>query len=245
MTEEELIAKEFLEVELNKHTLGIYTVRKALLAAVTKSLGQFSGTLLDVGCGKMPYRNLICKGNPRVKKYVGLDLADSSIHNTSVADLHWDGKTIPLSGGSVSTAMATEVLEHVFEPEETLAEIYRVLSQDGVFFFTVPFIWPLHEVPYDAYRYTPFSLERLLQKVGFCDIDIKPLGGWHASFAQMLGLWATESGLNGYKKKWAIKAAKKMIPYLLKWDRPDEEFRHHNMSTGFYGLAKKKQSDLS
>jgi SAM-dependent methyltransferase len=240
MTEQERIEKEFLKLELNKHTVHIYTVRTALLKAVQKSLHEFSGTLLDVGCGKMPYREMICQNNPKVERYIGLDLAESSIHNTSVADLHWDGKTIPLTDESVSSAMATEVLEHVFDPQETLSEIFRVLQPGGTFFFTVPFIWPLHEVPYDAYRYTPFALKYHLEKAGFEGIFIHPLGGWHASLAQMLGLWVTESGLTGRKKKWATKAILKIIPTLLKWDSSDNHFNQHSMNTGYYGIAKKQ-----
>lgn len=239
MTDQERIDREFLDVELNKHTVHIYTVRKALLRAVQNSLQAFSGTLLDVGCGKMPYRDLICRGNQKVEKYIGLDLAESSIHNTSVADLHWDGKTIPLPDQSVGSAMATEVLEHVFDPQETLAEIFRVLQPGGAFFFTVPFLWPLHEVPYDAYRYTPFALKHHLEKAGFETITLHPLGGWHASMAQMLGLWVTESGLTGTRKKWATKLALKIIPVLLKWDRTEDPFRQHAMNTGYYGIARK------
>jgi hypothetical protein len=66
------------------------------------------------------------------------------------------------------------------------------------------------------------------------------LGGWHASLAQMLGLWVTESGLTGRKKKWATKAILKIIPTLLKWDSSDNHFNQHSMNTGYYGIAKKQ-----
>lgn len=236
----EEIERHFLNIQLKEDSMGSYMPRTTLLNAVKKSLYVFKGDLLDIGCGMMPYKELIINRNKKVERYIGLDLQSSTIHNTDIADLHWDAKIIPLQNETVDSAMATEVLEHSFDPDKTLAEIFRVLKKDGVFFFTVPFIWPLHEVPYDAYRYTPFSLKILLEKAGFEQIEIKSLGGWHASFAQMLGLWATESPLLGYKKKWAFKIAKLLIPYLLKNDVPDNNFGHHSMMTGLYGTAVKK-----
>lgn len=239
MADQAWIDKHFLNIELNKHTLDTYIPRRAILSAVKEYTSSFSGALLDVGCGQMPYRKMILDNNPAITKYIGLDLQSSSVHDTSVADLHWDGTTIPLNDASVETAIATEVLEHSFDPDATLAEIFRVLKVGGIFFFTVPFIWPLHEVPYDAYRYTPFSLRKHLEKAGFTAVTIKSLGGWHASFAQMLSLWASQSKLTGYKKKLAIATAKKLVPYLLNIDRKDDTFGHHSMPSGLYGIAKK------
>ena len=65
---------------------------------------------------------------------------------------------MPIKDNSYNTIIATEVLEHCFEPEILLKEIYRVLKPGGLLFFTVPFVWNFHETPYDAYHYTPFAL---------------------------------------------------------------------------------------
>lgn len=232
--------KHFLNIVLNIESMDVYMPRVSILNALKESLSIFKGELLDVGCGIMPYRELILKENPNVIKYTGLDLQTSLVHNTDIADLHWDAKTIPLSEASVDSAIATEVLEHSFRPAETLGEIFRVLKPGGTFFFTVPFIWPLHETPYDAFRYTPFSLKQLLEEAGFANIEIRSLGGWHSSFAQMLGLWVKESGLTGYRKKFAQKAALRLIPYLLKNDVKDNRFGQHCMISGLYGTAIKK-----
>ena len=50
-------------------------------------------------------------------------------------------------------------------------------------------LWPLHDVPYDECRYTPFAIKRHLRNAGFEQFRLKPLGGWDASLAQMIGLW--------------------------------------------------------
>lgn len=240
MNRADFIQKNFLNIQLNKETLDVYVPRKAILAAVRECTPLLGGLLLDVGCGQMPYREMMVAANDRIKKYIGLDLQSSTVHNTGIADLHWDGNTIPLEDKSVDSAMATEVLEHSFAPTETLQEIARVLKSGGVFFFTVPFLWPLHETPYDAYRYTPFSLRTHLEKAGFDQIEIRSLGGWHNSFAQMLALWTVESGLTGWKKTLALKTSGKLLPYLLKNDVKDNRFGQHCMITGLYGTAVKR-----
>lgn len=242
MSRTEFIQKHFLNIQLDKQTVDVYVPRQSLLNAVKDSMHQFRGELLDVGCGQMPYREMILAANKKVSRYVGLDLQSSSVHDTGIADLHWDGTTIPLNENIVDTAMATEVLEHSFYPAQTLKEIYRVLKPGGLFFFTVPFLWPLHETPYDAYRYTPFSLKMHLEEAGFNQIEVRSLGGWHASFAQMLGLWTAESQLTGFRKKLALKACKRLIPWLLKNDVKDNRFGQHCMITGLYGTAVKNNA---
>ena len=96
---------------------------------------------------------------------------------------------MPFENNQFDSAFGTEVLEHCPYPKAILKEVNRVLKPGGIFFFTVPFIWPLHEVPHDEFRYTPFSLKRLLEESGFEKIELEATGGWHASLAQMLGLW--------------------------------------------------------
>jgi SAM-dependent methyltransferase len=233
------IEENFTDLILAEKNIDVYSVRKSLFEAIKDHTKEFRGVLLDIGCGQMPYKEYILQNNNKVNKIIGLDLHNSSFHDTSIADLFWDGDIIPLSNMSVDSVMATEVLEHCFSPDQILSEIYRVLTPGGAFFFTVPFLWPLHETPYDAYRYTPFSLEKLLSKTGFKEIRISPLGGWHASMAQMLGLWAAESGLTGWKRKMIIKFSKFIIPILLKKDIKPEKFSQHTMITGLCGVCYK------
>jgi len=180
---------EFLNPPNNFDFIDRYLIRKTIKEAITKYMFLLSGTLLDVGCGQMPYKEFLLKNNPNIKKYIGLDFAEGKYARLKKPDLTWDGHTIPLRDSTVDCVMATEVLEHCKDPLRILKEIRRVLIPGGVFLFTTPFTWPLHDTPGDYYRYTPFSLKELLLEAGFEDVEIKPLGGWHATLAQMIGLW--------------------------------------------------------
>lgn len=105
---------------------------------------------------------------------------------------------------------------------------------------TVPFLWNLHEVPHDEYRYTPFSLERHLKNSGFSEIVLKPTGGWYASMAQMLGLWVRRAPMSERKRRILSRILKPVVAYLIKRGaREILSFKDGQMITGIYGFAKK------
>lgn len=230
----------FINVEYSTANLDRFYIRSAILKALKENLNNFSGNLLDIGCGKMPYKNYILQ-NSSVTKYSGLDIANALEYDVSVKpDFTWDGITMPFENEQFETAFATEVLEHCPKPEIILKEVNRVLKIDGCFFFTVPFLWPLHEVPHDEFRYTPFSLKRLLGESGFENIELNATGGWHASMAQMLGLWVRRAPLTNRRRKFLSLFLKPVIKYLIKIDRYSKvEFSESQMVTGLSGIAYK------
>jgi len=231
---------EFINVQINKTNLDIYPIRTSILKSLTYALKDFKGELLDVGCGKMPYREFIME-NSQVENYTGLDIETALVYDAGMKpDVTWDGVTMPFHPSRFDCAMATEVLEHCPDPETVLKEIYRVLKPNGILFFTVPFLWNLHEVPHDEYRYTPFSLKRHLEHSGFTILELKPTGGWHASMAQMLGLWVRRSPMPKKKRNFLSFILLPVIKYLLKLDKPNNvTFKDGQMITGLYGIVKK------
>jgi len=230
----------FIQIELSDSNLDRYYIRTSILNALKENLVKLSGEILDIGCGKMPYKEYILK-NSKVTNYIGLDIEEAIVYDSEVKpDFTWNGINMPFENNSFDCAFGTEVLEHCPEPEIILKEVHRVLKENGVFFFTVPFLWNLHEVPHDEYRYTPFSLHRHLENSGFKDIEIKALGGWHASMAQMLGLWVRRAPMNARKRKILSLILKPLILFLIKKDKHfTANFIEGQMITGLYGVAKK------
>jgi len=189
----------FVNVVLSPENMDLYIVRSEIHHSLHKFLQHCEGILLDIGCGEMPYREMILK-NSRITKYIGMDIENPKYQVNTKPDIFWDGDVIPLDDNSVDYAIATELFEHLPDIDGFLKEVRRVLKPNGMFFFTVPFLWPLHDNPQDEYRYTPFSLKRHLENAGFTEINIEAMGGWDASLAQMIGLWVRRSPMTSEER---------------------------------------------
>ncbi len=240
----------FIDMPLNVEMIPFYVVRTLLQKAVDKNMMRFKGTIVDLGCGEMPYKQYILDHNKNVARYVGIDLPQESIHehySVNKPDYIWDGIHIPLEDQSADIILATELFEHVSNLDKILLEAKRVLKNEGELFFTVPFLWNLHLTPYDFYRYTPYALKEKLQKAGYSSIHIGILGGHHAALAQMLGIWIgiVQQHRTGFSKKLFYLFIKfiacPVTKFLMKLDakRSDDSYQEGTMLTGLYGYAKK------
>lgn len=229
---------DFLNPSPSPQFMDLYFVRQAIKSSLEQAIPLFSGVLLDVGCGQMPYRDHILGRNPAITRYVGLDFASGKYAERRRPDLTWDGRAIPLSDGGADCAMATEVLEHCPDPLPVLREIRRVLAPGGVLFFTTPFLWPIHDAPHDHYRYTPYALQRLLEEAGFEDARVEALGGWNASLAQMLGLWLRRAPMADQDR---ARLTRELFPFyteLVRTDVVPTDFSRNPMITGLAGTAR-------
>lgn len=148
-----------------------YFARANLHAAMKEFAPTLHGQLLDVGCGTKPYQTLF-----QVERYAGLDIDSAASRARKQADYFYDGKLFPLSDASFDAVLCNQVLEHVFNPEEFLSEIVRVMKPGGRLLLTVPFVWDEHEQPFDYARYTSFGLRALLERSGLKVVRQEKLG---------------------------------------------------------------------
>lgn len=139
-----------------------FLARRSLWRAIREVAPQVRGRLLDVGCGTKPYRALFT-----TRDYIGLDIDSPMAKARGVAELYYDGTTLPVSDGEFDSVLCNQVLEHVFNPDSFVQELHRVLKQNGHLLLTVPFVWDEHEQPIDFARYTSFGLASILQRHGF------------------------------------------------------------------------------
>ena len=227
---------DYLDPRFEAGRLDRAIPRRATLEALRAQAPRLRGTVLDVGCGHQPYRSIITGPGSGATGYIGLDLKPTIYQ---APDLVWDGLAMPLADGAVGAAVATELLEHVPDPEPLLREVHRVLEPGGELFLTVPFLWPLHDVPFDEYRYTPFSLERRLRQAGFAAVEVRALGGWDASLGQLLALWVRRRPMGDRKRRVLAAAATPVVRWLARADQVPGEFRESTMLTALAAVARK------
>jgi ubiquinone/menaquinone biosynthesis C-methylase UbiE len=111
------------------------------------------GIVLEVGSGTSSYRRFI----PHTK-YMTLDIEEKN--NPDICcDLH----DIKWESNYFDTAIAIEVLEHLYDPQKAVNEIFRVLKSGGKCILSTRFIHPYHPGPKDYYRFTWDSLRYLFK----------------------------------------------------------------------------------
>lgn len=229
---------KFIDIKLNKDNILEYVVRTLLFNSLKKNIHYFGGSLLDVGCGEMPYKQYILE-NSNVSVYHGIDLPSNDIRDTKIADYTWDGTKLPFDDATYDTILCTEVLEHCFEPDILLQEVYRVLKVGGVAYFTTPFVYPIHEAPFDSQRFTPFGLEYRFKKANFKNIKIYPLGGWETAMAQLLALWYTKRRFKIFKHRITIWLIMRCISFLCKKDKASENYGNNDLALGYSSIIQK------
>jgi SAM-dependent methyltransferase len=167
-----------------------YWVRKRIDDSIADNAHLAHGVLIDVGCGIKPYEFFFA---PYVKSYIGLEYSPKSGYRGNKADFCGDAADLPLADGSVDTILCTEVLEHLSNPEKTIAEFARVLRPGGTVITTAPFVYPIHDAR-DFFRYTPDGLAAIMQRHGLTIDKVKPLSGTAVTLAAMINIYWYEIG---------------------------------------------------
>ncbi len=167
------LKKIISEQDFHPNFLGIfinpfYFARKGLQQNIKLLAPNLHGKCLDIGCGNKHY----VRYYTNVSEYIGLEY-DQERNRQKAADFFYDGETFPFEDSSFDAAVSNEVLEHVFNPQQHLKEMYRILKPNSLVLMTLPFVWDEHEQPYDFARYSSFGLRHILEEAGFEIIEMK------------------------------------------------------------------------
>ncbi|MGJ7031688.1 methyltransferase domain-containing protein [Niabella hirudinis] len=238
----ELVYKEFRPVFPWFPNVDGFIPRTNILEHITHAMGAFSGILLDVGCGYMPYRRYI-EASAAIDRYVGMDLEDATTYKSIKPDITWDGYTIPLPDNSVHSVLLTEVLEHCPYPEKVLSEIHRVLRPGGKVVFTVPFVWYLHEAPFDFYRYTPYAIHKMM-KGGH--LSVEELYAYGVNTQALMHAYAIWLKRSSWPKAIRFLLYLFSLPLImLAWysgkNKKIRDFKNNQMFSGLCGIAFKQE----
>lgn len=137
-------------------------VVRRLMAGFERSLGELftlaaPSSVLDVGCGEgvLTHRWALALGDRRI---VGIDLDDEKLRAEqakrqapNLEYLVMRAENLPFADNEFGMASAIEVLEHVPDPEHTLAEMARVASDHLLVSVPREPLWRILNVARGAY----------------------------------------------------------------------------------------------
>lgn len=172
----------------------LYFIRKGILKGVAKHAPSLTGKLMDFGCGMKPYKPLCINATG----YTGVDYEGGGhSHENEQIDVYYDGKTLPFENNTFDSIITSEVFEHIFNLEDILKELNRVLKPGGKILITTPFVWDEHEIPNDFGRYTSFGMKALLERNGFNVVEINKSTNFIETIFQ---LWPLYWSINIFPK---------------------------------------------
>ncbi|HWA52018.1 MAG TPA: class I SAM-dependent methyltransferase [Patescibacteria group bacterium] len=192
---------QFGNTILHPQFIMLSYTREALVEILKYSKNK---KLIDLGCGRMEYREIL---QTKLKKYIGVDHPKVSLlyNPQNKPDILADiSKEIPVPNKSFDIAICLEVFEYLENPSKTFSEINRILKQNGILILTIPFMYPLHDVPYDRYRFSESELKLLLKNNKFKIKKIKANGNF-------LGFWFQSLNAFLVKRIFDILKSKKNI----------------------------------
>ena len=113
-------------------------------------------TLLNIGSGG--------KISEMLSQYDFANSTSIDIDEDRKPDIVMNACALEFPDNSFDIVCAMEVLEHIPTPQVALDEIYSVLKPSGELLMSTPFVFGIHDEPYDYYRYTKYGLEYLLKR---------------------------------------------------------------------------------
>lgn len=150
-----------------------WLIFKDLDNELTQIAKQCRGLTVDIGCADQQIREKLGSAH----NYIGLDYYEtvSKMYGTRPT-VFGDAQNLPFADTCIDTVLLMDVLEHLPDPDACLREIQRILTADGLLIMQVPFVYPIHDAPYDFQRWTLHGLRLLVAKHGF-SIEAEHING--------------------------------------------------------------------
>lgn len=137
---------------------------------IPASLRNAKGLILDIGAADRWVAAHLANGT----EYLALDYPVTG-HKFYDAkpDIFADACCLPIASASCEGVVCLEVIEHIPDPASAIMEIARVLKPGGRAWLSMPFLYPMHNEPFDFQRYTEFGLRRDAARAHLDVVDLQ------------------------------------------------------------------------
>jgi 2-polyprenyl-3-methyl-5-hydroxy-6-metoxy-1,4-benzoquinol methylase len=181
---------------------------------VEQASPKLPGCILDVGCSTGIFLDAMRRAgwqtqgieiSPQAADYArqrfGLDVYTGQLQDTQFEDESFDAITF------------WDVIEHTFDPLETLHETHRLLKPGGILAMTLPHWesldhrwfgkqWIGYDTPRHLYVFPTPVLKKMLEKAGFVVLSTQSgLGGYY-TFLASLRLWLKAKHGSKTRQRW-------------------------------------------
>lgn len=164
------------------HQRHVLKALRISVDATVPKLGLRTGSrVVDLGCGDRPYEPIFRAAGA---DYIGCDIDGN--YDVRIVP----GEPIPLPDGHADVVTSFQVLEHVWDVAEYLAEAKRLLASGGKLLLSTHGTWLYHPHPTDFHRWTRVGLEKTIEASGYVIEHVDSLVGplaWTTQF-RLLGL---------------------------------------------------------
>ena len=132
------------------------------------------GDLWDCGCGEVPFFKFY---ESKVQSITCTDW-EGSLHK----DLHLDkvvdiNREVDFKSEKFDSILLADVIEHLPDPSQSLKELVRTLKPGGNLIIMTPFLYRIHEEPFDFVRLSAFYFQKEFEKLELEMLELNEIGG--------------------------------------------------------------------
>ncbi len=151
---------------------------RALLPLLDRHGRATTGGVLDLGCGRSPWREFF----PNAARFIRMDRYPADPEVIVIEDIY----TLPLDAGQVDTVILSRMLGDIPDQPRLMAELARILAPAGKVLIYEAISYPQHDLPHDYWRVLPAGLSWAAQSAGLMRSELVYCGGYFTQVAVQL-----------------------------------------------------------